>query len=80
MTAATDTVTLIARYFEDGDGNWVPIARPTDEYQGFGGQHSGVSNFVLGDGSVRAISITTPPDTILYPLARCTDGASVSLP
>ena len=80
MTAATDTITLIGRYFEDGDGNWVPISRPTDYYYGFGGQHTGVANFVLGDGSVRAISITTPPDTILYPLARVNDGVAVSLP
>jgi hypothetical protein len=80
MTATTNTITLIGRYFEDGDGNWVPIARPSDNYYGFGGQHLGVANFVLGDASVRAISITTPPDTILYPLTRVNDGLSVSLP
>ena len=83
MTACTDTITLIGRSFEDGSGNWVPIARTTDQYtyaSPFGGAHTGVTNFVLGDGSVRAISITTPPDTILYPLTRVDDGLTVSLP
>jgi len=83
MTACTDTITLIGRSFEDGSGNWVPIARTTDQYtyaSPFGGAHTGVTNFVLGDGSVRAISITTPPDTILYPLTRVDDGLTASLP
>ena len=46
----------------------------------FGSWHPGVCNFLLGDGSVRSISHTTPSETILYPLAHVSDGTAVSLP
>ncbi|MDR1269389.1 MAG: DUF1559 domain-containing protein [Planctomycetaceae bacterium] len=87
MTMTTDTL-LPGLSFEDAySGHWIPIRRPNEESilgigltGGFGGWHPGICNFVLGDGSVRAISVTTPPDTILYPLARCDDGEPVFLP
>ncbi|MGL4944102.1 MAG: DUF1559 domain-containing protein [Thermoguttaceae bacterium] len=50
-----------------------------DTFVGFGSWHSGVSNFLLGDGSVRAISTTIDGNT-LHKLADVRDGNSVSLP
>jgi hypothetical protein len=46
---------------------------------GFGSWHSGVTPFVMGDGAVRFISVTTPT-LILYQLAHVSDGAPVSVP
>jgi len=84
MTATAATFSLIGRSFENGAGGSLPIVRPDDErnesMMSFGSYHPGVANFVLGDGSVRGISITTPADTILYPLARADSGLAVSLP
>ncbi|MDR2438679.1 MAG: DUF1559 domain-containing protein [Planctomycetaceae bacterium] len=48
-------------------------------YYGFGSWHDGICNFLLGDGSVRGISVTTPY-TILIPLGDVSDGKSVVLP
>jgi prepilin-type N-terminal cleavage/methylation domain-containing protein len=45
----------------------------------FGSYHPGIANFLLGDSSVRGISVTTP-QTILQPLVDVTDGKSVILP
>jgi hypothetical protein len=47
---------------------------------GFGSNHTGVCNFLLGDGAVRAVNLTVPMATILVPLANTRDGVSVSLP
>jgi hypothetical protein len=47
---------------------------------GFGSYHSGVCQFLMGDGAVKSISTTTPMDKILVPLADVSDGVSVSLP
>lgn len=54
-------------------------ARPRANY-GFGSYHPGICNFVLGDGSVRAISVTTPVNPILFRLGVVNDGKSVELP
>jgi hypothetical protein len=48
-------------------------------YYGFGSWHDGICNFLLGDGSVRGISVTIP-NTILIPLGDVSDGKSVVLP
>ena len=48
-------------------------------FTAFGSWHPGVSNFVLGDNSVRAIPATTPA-RILYYLSETNDGQSVALP
>jgi type II secretory pathway pseudopilin PulG len=89
ITATVTTTHIsIGRSFEDAqDGHWIPILRPSEStiagitnVYGFGGWHPGICNFALGDGSVRSINVTTPPDTILYPLARCDDGAPVTVP
>ncbi|MCL2623191.1 MAG: DUF1559 domain-containing protein [Planctomycetaceae bacterium] len=46
---------------------------------GFGSAHTGVSQFALGDGSVQAVSATTPFE-ILDAYANVSDGKAVSLP
>lgn len=72
-----------------------PICRPTDfsetnnpthtkfhqsiRYMAFGSWHPGVCNFVLGDGSVKGISVTTA-NGILRAYCHCSDGESVNLP
>ena len=45
----------------------------------FGAPHTGVCNFLIGDGSVRSISATTSIDVLTY-LAAANDGHAVSLP
>jgi hypothetical protein len=47
---------------------------------GFGSWHPGICQFLLGDGAVRAVSVTVPMGAILVPLANVADGVSVSLP
>ena len=62
-----------------------PIARPNDHPHdsgsdwtpNFGSWHPGVCNFVFGDGSVQALSVTTSPDT-LRALGNVSSGRSVS--
>jgi prepilin-type processing-associated H-X9-DG protein len=45
----------------------------------FGANHTGVCNFLFGDGSVHGLSHTTSRN-ILVPLSVVDDGVSVSLP
>jgi hypothetical protein len=45
----------------------------------FGSAHTGVCNFVMGDGAVRAVSASTNADILVY-LTATNDGQSVSLP
>ena len=45
----------------------------------FGGYHTGVCHFMLGDGSVQAVSITAASN-VLYAFADVSDGVSVALP
>jgi len=45
----------------------------------FGSWHPGVCHFLLGDGAVRSISVTTPEQSIT-PLFHVNDGNSVTLP
>jgi len=45
----------------------------------FGGCHSGIGNFVLGDGSTRSIS-STVSDYVMCQLADVADGGSPALP
>jgi len=72
----------------------MPLSRPDDfsldagaahwtnsalTWMSFGGWHPGVCNFVLGDGAVRGVSVTTS-EAVLRAFALVDDGASVSLP
>lgn len=45
----------------------------------FGSWHPGICNFVLGDGSVRAVSYTTPINT-MFRLGHVSDGEVAMLP
>ena len=70
----------------------MPIARPDDHADfnstgaleanglGFGSYHPMICQFLIGDGSVRAISVTTPLDPILVPLSFMDDGVPVQMP
>ncbi|MDR1270132.1 MAG: DUF1559 domain-containing protein [Planctomycetaceae bacterium] len=59
--------------------NGADTIRPHSVY-GFGSWHPGMCLFVLGDGSVRAISVTTPVNPILFRLAVVNDGQTVEIP
>lgn len=56
-----------------------PIMAVSAIVAGFGSFHPGVCNFVIGDGSVRALAVTTPL-SIVAPLSNVNDGKAVSLP
>ena len=72
----------------------MPIARPSDysesdpaaatsgalDVLGFGSYHPGVCMFLIGDGSVHSISVTTPVEDVLVPLSFVNDGRSVAIP
>ncbi len=65
---------------------YVPFGRNVREewechhsHKRFGGPHPGITNFVLGDGSVRGVAPTTP-NSIMIPLCHVNDGNSVTLP
>ena len=68
-----------------------PIARPesipmnagaprTVHYFGFGSWHPGSCHFLMGDGAVKAFSLTTPVAPIMLPLSFVNDGETVALP
>jgi hypothetical protein len=46
---------------------------------GFGSSHNGTVNFLIGDASVRGLSVTTQHD-LMFNLARVNDGNPVTLP
>jgi hypothetical protein len=85
LTAGPDgtSVTSIVRTFDPNLG----IARQSEPtYFGisgigllFGSGHPGICNFLIGDGSVRGISITTP-HSILWALGCVNDDTSVAIP
>jgi hypothetical protein len=61
----------------DGTDPATQYARPSHCF--FGGIHPGVTNFLIGDGSVHSVSPTINPVT-LYFLARIDDGNVATLP
>jgi hypothetical protein len=79
--------TFNENYNSDGTFTGYPISRATDfddpttthgKNFGFGSWHPSIAQFLLGDGSVRSISVTTPT-TILVPLSQINDGIPASL-
>lgn len=70
--------------------NKVPVASHLETQNQWGSFHVGICNFLLGDGSVRSLSVTVPtgplegsgmnPDSILGKLGHVNDGNSVSIP
>jgi prepilin-type N-terminal cleavage/methylation domain-containing protein len=81
----------VANAANSGTGVW-GVWRPIDEIPSgdtiwgsyrnrvsFGSYHSGVCNFVLGDGAVVSISVTTA-NHILYKLSHINDGNTVTIP
>lgn len=62
-------------------GNNVPEPLPPNfsEQYSFGSAHSGVCNFLMGDGSVQSVSATSPP-LLIARLTDVSDGNAVSLP
>ncbi|MDR2757349.1 MAG: DUF1559 domain-containing protein [Planctomycetaceae bacterium] len=74
------------RSFTNNNEN-IPIRRPNDpslsvsrEAFSFGSWHPGICQFVIGDGSVRPINVTTDPAKILRLLAQVADSREVTLP
>jgi hypothetical protein len=76
------------------DSGAIAIARGPQDYQGnthgpgpgtssgqyaFGSYHTGLCHFLMGDGSVQAIPVTTPRTTINW-FVRVDDGQVVALP
>jgi hypothetical protein len=65
--------------------NQLVFARPDEQLtvksiaQGFGSSHPGNVQFLIGDGSVRALPITVPL-SIMAPLADVNDGKTVQMP
>jgi type II secretory pathway pseudopilin PulG len=90
-TAANASYHLIRRFdygastAASGIAGYIPIALPNQPQSyntllSFGSWHPNICNFAIGDGSVRSISVTTPAESILYPLARTDEGSPVTLP
>jgi hypothetical protein len=87
--ASGNGVVFVTRTFDDNGGGLQPIARNrndsttvNDTASGvtyFGSAHPSVCNFLIGDGSVRGISVTTSV-TLLRNLADVGDGNVASLP
>jgi hypothetical protein len=70
---------------QTGANQYFPIARPIDEPTSwirfnFGSYHPGICQFLLGDGSVRSLSVTVSPENVIAPLGTVNDGVSVELP
>ena len=63
-----------------GRGSWgQPNAALNTLQSGFGSCHPGSCNFLIGDGSVHSVSVTTPL-AIVGPLGTVNDGKAVALP
>jgi len=76
-------VTSISRTFDNFGPAGGPIALPNETTGNaphrFGAAHPGICNFLAGDGSVHAISATTP-QSLLMALSTVDDGEAVSIP
>jgi hypothetical protein len=61
-------------------GNELATVAPIWGSGNFGSAHPGTCNFLIGDGAVRGISVTTPVNPILIALGVVNDGRAVALP
>jgi len=80
--------TGFARSFDGWGNHEQTISKPKDfsvgregptHHYSFGSYHPGTCQFVLGDGAVRGVSVTTPHN-ILRAFSNVNDGLAVSLP
>jgi hypothetical protein len=85
MSGHAQTGVMNARTFMNKGAN-VLLSRPQDASNGqdgtsasFGSWHPGSCNFLLGDGAVVGLSVTTSA-TVLQALAQVNDGRPVALP
>lgn len=62
------------------DQYWRIMMPNENEARAFGSYHPGICHFLLGDGSVRSVAVTTPTNPILKAFSMVNDGASVALP
>jgi type II secretory pathway pseudopilin PulG len=68
-----------ATYLARGTDEAATINPTSPTFPQFGSNHAGIVNFLIGDGSVRTVSVTTNSD-ILEALADGHDGTPVALP
>jgi hypothetical protein len=57
-----------------------PDVAPYTTGYGFGSDHPGVCQFLIGDGAVKSFSNTTSMRNVLVPLGNVADGVAVSMP
>jgi hypothetical protein len=77
--AGVDNVTPLRRPQEFAEITSDIIFSDSNRALSFGSWHAGICNFLIGDGSVRSIAITTPT-TSLGAIAIVNDGQPVSIP
>jgi hypothetical protein len=70
------TIGSVHTYYHLAYGDLYSNLDPVFDY-GFGSIHSGICNFLLGDGSVKAFSNTTHTESVLARLADVSDGEPV---
>lgn len=71
--------TISKMYDCNQNANGTPCMDGPTHHYSFGSWHTGVCQFLMGDGSVQAVSITTP-HSILRAFSDVSDGKAVSLP
>jgi prepilin-type N-terminal cleavage/methylation domain-containing protein len=59
--------------------NW-PLTYKPSHWPEFNSRHSGTTLFSLADGSVRPITVTVDPQTVLRPMAGIQDGLPFQMP
>lgn len=59
--------------------NW-PLTYKPGHWPKFSSRHSGIVNFSICDGSVRPVSITVDPQTVLRPMAGIQDSIPFQMP
>jgi prepilin-type N-terminal cleavage/methylation domain-containing protein len=78
-TSGVDYVAPLRRPQEFDNVTSDVIFQDSNRALSFGSWHAGICNFLLGDGSVRSISVTTSTE-ILGAIAIVNDGKSVTIP